>query len=108
MKRWETPALWRWLVVAAALSFIPGLFLPYIGEEAVYTISTLEIWHAHDLSNPLIYGAVYGRPPFLNLIMLPLAEPLGASHVLIARRIVTAVSSLLAVAALFVLARYHG
>jgi len=108
MKRWETPALWRWLVVAAALSFIPGLFLPYIGEEAVYTISTLEMWHAHDLSNPLIYGAVYGRPPFLNWIMLPLAELLGVQHVLIASRIVTAVSTILTGAALFGLGRYLG
>ena len=90
----EIPALWRWLVVAAALTFIPSLFLPYVGEEAVYTITTLEMWHGHVWSNPMLYGTFYARPPFLNWIMMPFAWAFGAAHILVASRLVTALATL--------------
>lgn len=93
MKR-EIPALWRWLVLAAALTFVPTLFFPYIGEEAVYTISTLEMWHGHVWSTPLLFGSRYGRPPFLNWVMAPFAMAFGPMHVLVASRLVTALSTL--------------
>ena len=35
--------LWWWLYAAAALSLYTTLTLPYIGEEAVYTITSLEM-----------------------------------------------------------------
>lgn len=93
MKR-DIPALWRWLVVAAALTFVPSLFLPYVGEEGVYTITTLEMWHSHFWLNTLLYGMPYGRPPFLNWVMMPFALALGPTHVLVASRLVTALATL--------------
>ncbi len=91
----EIPALWRWLVVAAALTFVPSLFFPYVGEEGVYTITTLEMWHGHSWMNTLLYGRAYGRPPFLNWVMMPFAMALGPAHILVASRLVTALATLL-------------
>jgi 4-amino-4-deoxy-L-arabinose transferase-like glycosyltransferase len=108
MKQGETPTLWRWLVVAAVLSFIPSLFFPYVGEEGVYTISTLEMWHGLHWSNPLLFGGAYGRPPFLNWVILPVAMLLGPQHILIASRLVTAGATVLTAAALFGFARGLG
>ncbi|CAB3776803.1 ArnT family glycosyltransferase [Pararobbsia alpina] len=108
MKHGETPTLWRWLVVAAVLSFVPSLFFPYVGEEGVYTISTLEMWHGHFWSNPLLYGGAYGRPPFLNWVILPIAMVLGPEHVLVASRLVAAGATVLTAAALLGFARGIG
>lgn len=104
----ETPALWRWLVVAAALTFVPSLFLPYVGEEAVYTITTLEMWHSHFWSNTQLYSMQYGRPPFLNWVMMPFAMALGPAHVLMASRLVTALATLATAAVLHWTARAIG
>ncbi|WP_206953181.1 ArnT family glycosyltransferase [Trinickia acidisoli] len=93
MKR-EVPALWRWLVVAAALTFVPSLFFPYIGEEGGYTITTLEMWHSHFWLNTFLHGQPYGRPPFLNWVMMPFAMAFGPAHVLVASRLVTALATL--------------
>ncbi|WP_162878063.1 ArnT family glycosyltransferase [Trinickia diaoshuihuensis] len=90
----EIPIFWRWLAVAAALTFVPSLFLPYVGEEAVYTITTLEMWHGHIWSNPLIYGVPYARPPFLNWVMMPFALAFGPAHILVASRLLTALATL--------------
>jgi 4-amino-4-deoxy-L-arabinose transferase-like glycosyltransferase len=108
MKQQEVPVLWRWLALAAVLSFIPSIFFPYVGEEAVYTITTLEMWYRHFWSNTLLYGNDYGRPPFLNWVMLPLAMTLGASNILVASRLVTAFATVGTALALFWTARGLG
>ncbi|BCF95375.1 ArnT family glycosyltransferase [Paraburkholderia largidicola] len=108
MKHGETPTLWRWLVVAAVVSFVPSLFFPYVGEEGVYTITTLEMWHGHLWSNPVLYGNPYGRPPFLNWMMLPFAMAFGPAHVLVASRLVTALATVFTGAALFAFTRAIG
>jgi 4-amino-4-deoxy-L-arabinose transferase-like glycosyltransferase len=93
MKR-EIPAFWRWLALIAALTFVPTLFFPYVGEEGVYTISTLEMWHRHTWWNPLLFGFPYQRPPFLNWVIMPFAMAFGPMHVLLASRLVTALATL--------------
>jgi 4-amino-4-deoxy-L-arabinose transferase-like glycosyltransferase len=108
MKHWKTPNVWRWLLVAAIVSFTPSLFFQYVGEEGVYTITTLEMWHGHSWSNPVLYGTAYGRPPFLNWIMLPFTMLLGPAHVLVASRLVTALSTVGTAAALYAFARGIG
>lgn len=82
------------IVCAAALSFLLTLLLPHMGEEGVYTISTLEMWFNTDKWLPTLYGTVYHRPPMINWLSLPLTQLFGFEHVLLATRLVTALSTL--------------
>lgn len=84
---------WWWLYAAAALSFATTLTLPYIGEEAVYTITSLEMRLNHDFLVNTLYGANYGRPPLLNWLIIPLAEMMGWERVLLASRLIAAVAT---------------
>ena len=83
------PVLW-WLYAAAFASFLATLGLPYIGEEAVYTITSLEMSASREFFVTTLYGTNYGRPPLLNWLVIPLADTLGWDRVLAASRIVTA------------------
>jgi 4-amino-4-deoxy-L-arabinose transferase-like glycosyltransferase len=85
-----------WLLYAlAAASFLTTLGLPYIGEEGVYTISTLEMWVSRDFLVSALYGAAYGRPPLYNWLIIPVANLFGWNHVLAAARLVTAIATVL-------------
>src|SRR4051812_31254852 len=84
---------WWWLYTAAAVSLYTTLTLPYIGEEAVYTITSLEMRLNLDFFVTTLYGNSYGRPPLLNWLILPLAEMLGWERMLLASRIVTATAT---------------
>ena len=84
-------------VVLAAASLFFTLLLPFVGEEAVYTISAYEMWfHHHYLINTL-YGYFYGRPPLLNWLIIPLTKTLGWEHVLLASRLISASATTLVV-----------
>ena len=85
---------WWWLYAAAALSLFTTLTLPYIGEEAVYTITSLEMRLNHDYFVNTLYGTNYGRPPFLNWLIIPLAEVMGWERMLLAARLVAAVATM--------------
>ena len=87
--------LWWWLYAAAALSLYTTLTLPYIGEEAVYTITSLEMRLNGDYFVTTLLGGSYGRPPLLNWLIVPLAELFGWNHVLLASRLVTATATVL-------------
>ncbi len=86
---------WWWLYAAAALSLYTTLWLPYIGEEAVYTITSLEMRLNHDFFVTTLYGNSYGRPPLLNWLIIPLAEILGWDRMLLASRLVTATATVI-------------
>src|SRR5258705_13382463 len=86
---------WWWLYVTAALSFATTLTLPYIGEEAVYTITSLEMRLNHDFFVTTLYGNSYGRPPLPNWLILPLAEVFGWDRMLLASRLVTATATVI-------------
>lgn len=84
---------WWWLYAAAALSLFTTLTLPYIGEEGVYTITSLEMRLNRDFFLNTIFGANYGRPPFLNWLIIPLAEMMGWERVLLASRLIAATAT---------------
>lgn len=86
---------WWWLYAAAALSLYTTLTLPYIGEEAVYTITSLEMRLNRDFFVTTLYGTNYGRPPLLNWLIVPIAETLGWERMLLASRLVTATATVL-------------
>jgi len=85
--------LW-WLYAVAALSLLTTLPLPYVGEEAVYTITSLEMWVNREFFLTTLYGTAYPRPPFINWLMIPLSNLLGWEHVLQASRLVTAAATI--------------
>ncbi len=84
--------LW-WLYALAAASLLATLPLPYVGEEAVYTIITLEMWANREFFLTTLYGTGYPRPPFLNWLVIPVANIIGWEHVLQASRLVTAAAT---------------
>jgi len=81
------------LLTAAILSLLTTLNLPYQGEEAMYTISSLEMHHQKQAWWPLLYGYVYQRPPLFNWLIIPLSQVLGWSQVLLAARLITALAT---------------
>ncbi len=89
----NTTALWA-LFAIACLSFLPTLWLEYVGEEGVYTITSLEMWYHGHYLEPHLYGGAYGRPPLLNWAIIPVAELLGWGNMLVASRLVTALSTI--------------
>lgn len=84
----------KWLFILAIASFFLSLFLPYIGEEAVYTISSYEMWYHHHYLYPTTYGLAYWRPPLYNWLIICFANLLGWEHMLIASRLVTALATI--------------
>ena len=86
------PVLWC-LYAAACASFLATLGVPYIGEEAVYTITSLEMRASGEYFVTTLYGTNYGRPPLLNWLVISIAELTGWDRVLVASRIVTAGAS---------------
>ncbi len=84
--------LW-WLYAIAALSLLTTLRLPYVGEEAVYTIISLEMWANREFFLTTLCGTTNPRPPFLNWLVIPLANLMGWEHVLQASRLVTAAAT---------------
>jgi len=82
------------LLILAALSFIPTLFFYMVGEEGIYTISTLEMWHSRDWMIQTLYGINLQRPPLMNWLAIPIANLLGWSHVLIATRLLSVIATL--------------
>lgn len=85
-----------WLLFAfASLSFLITLPLKYVGEEAVYTLTSYEMWFHREYLTPLLYGEYYGRPPLYELMIIPVALLTGWAHVLIAARLVTMTATLI-------------
>lgn len=84
----------RLLLILAALSFIPTLFFYMVGEEGIYSISTLEMWHNRNWMIQTLYGINLQRPPLMNWLTVPVAHLLGWAHVLVAIRLVSVIATL--------------
>ena len=82
------------LLLLAALSFLPVLGFYMVGEEGIYTISSMEMrLNGNWLIQPL-YGHDLRRPPLMNWLVMPLAEIIGWKHVLISARLVSIMATL--------------
>ncbi len=84
----------KWLLWLAALSFIPTLGFYMVGEEGIYTISTLEMWHSGDWLRQTMFGHNLQRPPLLNWLAIALLQLLGAKQVLLAIRLLSVAATL--------------
>jgi 4-amino-4-deoxy-L-arabinose transferase-like glycosyltransferase len=82
----------RWYAWAV-LCFVPTLFFYYVGEEAVFTLNSMEMWQRQEFMNTVMYGSLggggNGRPPLFSWLMIPLAQLVGWNHVLVASRLIT-------------------
>lgn len=77
------------LLLLAALSFIPTLLFYTVGEEGIYTISSMEMWQSKDWLIQTIYGVNQQRPPLMDWLVIAIANVIGWSHVQVATRAVT-------------------
>lgn len=86
--------LWL-LYILAALSFVPNLFQPYLGEEAVYAIVSQEMWLSGEYIVTTLYGEPYARQGLFAWLTQPLISVLGWDYVLVATRFVSAGATVL-------------
>ena len=84
--------LWALYAIAAA-SFLPALGFHYVGEEAIFPISSLEMWFRGEWAEQLLYGGSLKHNPLLNWLIIPFASALGWEHVLGVTRGVAIVAS---------------
>jgi 4-amino-4-deoxy-L-arabinose transferase-like glycosyltransferase len=82
------------LLILAALSFIPTLWLYTIGEEGIYTISSMEMWQSKNWLIQTMYGLSLQRPPLMNWLVIGVSSLIGWPHVVMAIRIVSAAATL--------------
>ncbi|WP_035383248.1 hypothetical protein [Ferriphaselus sp. R-1] len=90
-----------WLLWLGALSFVPTLFFYLVGEEGIYTITSMEMWYQQNWIQQLMYGADNHRPPLMNWLVMPVAQLIGWSHVVVASRLVSVAATLGCVAWLY-------
>ena len=85
-----------WLLfVVASISFVVTLNnVQYTGEEAVYPLMSYEMWYHGHILTPVMYGQDYWRPPLYNLLITALSTIIGWSHMLVAARLIAALSSI--------------
>lgn len=85
--------LW-WLYAIAALSFVPTLFFYYVGEEAIFPITSLEMWQHGTWLKQYLYGADVQHNPLFNWLIMPLSAAAGWEHMLIVTRALTIAATL--------------
>jgi 4-amino-4-deoxy-L-arabinose transferase-like glycosyltransferase len=78
-----------------AATFVPLLFLQYVGEEAVYTIIAQEMRTNKEYLLATLYGQSYGRPSLFSFAILLLSDILGGQNILVAARLITATATVL-------------
>lgn len=76
------------LIMLLALGFHP------VGEEAIFPISTLEMWQRNVWMSQFMYGLNVLHNPLLNWLMVPVLQLIGWTHILAAARIVTIAATL--------------
>ncbi len=90
---YRNPTLFGVLFLVSVLSFFTTLTLPYLGEEGVYTITSLEMAFHQDWMAPTLCGQDYGRPPLFNWLIIVFANILGWEHILLAARLVAVLAT---------------
>jgi 4-amino-4-deoxy-L-arabinose transferase-like glycosyltransferase len=89
-----SPAVMRTIFWIGAGSFVPLLFLQYVGEEPLYTIVAQEMWAKKEFISTSLYGGGFGRPGIYSWLILLLTGGLGADNILVAARLITVTSTL--------------
>ena len=82
-RRW-----WVFYAIAAA-TFLPALGFHYVGEEAIFAISSLEMWYGGEWLQQIFLGGNLQHNPLFNWLIIPFASLAGWEHVLAVARAVT-------------------
>jgi 4-amino-4-deoxy-L-arabinose transferase-like glycosyltransferase len=90
----------RLLLIAAALSFLPMLNLYYVGEEAIFPITSMEMAQHGVWLKQYLYGSDVQHNPLFNWLIIPLANLAGWPHVLLVARGLTVAATLATAAVL--------
>jgi 4-amino-4-deoxy-L-arabinose transferase-like glycosyltransferase len=84
----------KWLVFLAALGYVPTLAFYYVGEEAIFPISSLEMWHQREWIQQLMFGSSLQHNPLFNWMIIPFATLTGWEYVLPVTRALTIAATL--------------
>jgi len=84
----------RWMVLVAALSFVPAITFYYVGEEAIFPIISLEMWQQQEWIRQRLFGLNPQHNPFFNWLIMPLAALAGWQYVLEVTRTLTILATL--------------
>ena len=94
-----------WLFAIATATFVPTIGFYYVGEEAIFPISSIEMHHTGDLIRQHLYGLNTRHNPLLNWLIVPVAEMAGWQHVLAVTRAIIAAATVCTGVVTFLLAR---
>ena len=84
----------RFLVLLVALSYLPALAFYYVGEEAIFPIVSLEMWHQGDFTRQYLFGLNPQHNPLFNWLIIPFAALTGWEYVLPVARAITIAATL--------------
>jgi len=90
----------RLLLIAAVLSFLPMMNLYYVGEEAIFPITSMEMAQHGVWLKQYLYGSDVQHNPLFNWLIIPLARLAGWPHVLLVARGLTVAATLATAAVL--------
>lgn len=80
--------LWILYAVAAA-TFLPMLRFYYVGEEAIFPLVSLEMWHRGEWLRQFLFGADLQHNPLFNWIIIAICQVTGWESMLAVARLVT-------------------
>ncbi len=90
----ETERLMKWLCILAVAAYLPALGFYYVGEEAIFPITSLEMHHAGSWLLQIMYGVNVRHNPLFNWLIMLFSSALGWSHVLAVTRAIAMLSTL--------------
>lgn len=79
----------NYLLIAAALALLPMIRLYYVGEEAIFPITSQEMWQQGLWLKQTLYGLNVQHNPLFNWLIIPIASLLGWEHVQEVARLLT-------------------
>src|SRR4029078_9425013 len=77
------------LYLVAAATFLPAIGFHYVGEEAIFPISSLEMWYHGEWVRQIFYGGNLKHNPLYNWLIIPLASAVGWEYMLGVARAIT-------------------
>lgn len=96
----------RFLLLFAVLSFLPALAFYYVGEEAIFPITSLEMWHEREWTRQPLFGLNLQHNPLFNWLIIPFAASVGWEYMLPVTRALT-IAATLATAAVVAWLAFH-
>lgn len=89
------PRRWWLLFAIAAATFLPALGFYYVGEEAIFPISALEMWYHGEPVRRLLFGADLQHNPLFTWLIIPLSVVFGWDAMLVVTRGITIAATVL-------------